>query len=744
MPLQLPVLDNSSFEAILAEARRRIPVHTPEWTNFAGDSDPGITLVQLFAFMADGLLYRANRIPERNRLKFLQLLGIPLQPAATARGIVTLLNERGPVAGLPLDRGVVVTAGEVGYLTRDGVTVLPVEAQVYYKQPISRDDPRYAGYLARYQAVRLALAAEQDEDADPEDVPLDLDFYESALMSLPTPANPSPLLDLAQTSDLAIYIVLLAPRNVDPALVREALANEVLSIGVAPALAGSVPPLLPARLAAQRRDTPRLIYEIADVRPDASDASYSRLRLVQDPDVLSDVGVVQVQLPEVAGLQTWELADPLREGVGRFPPRIEDEQVRERVVTWLRVSLAPAEPGVAQPTARLNWVGINAARIVQAVPVVNELLGVGSGEPDQSFAVANTPVIPSSFRLVVEGPDGLAQLWRMTDDLLAAQRDELVFTLDPEAGVVRFGDGMRGARPPGGRRLAASYEYGGGLRGNVAIGAIKASPDPRLQGGFKVENPLATWGGDLGQSLNEAERDIPLTLRHRDRLVTALDFRDVTLRTPGVDVGRVEVLTLFRPDNPGATAAGVVTVLVVPRFDAVRPRWPMPDRLFLRTVCDYLDERRLITTEVYVRGPTYIPVYVTVGIKVRAGFFADVVRQQASDRLYEYLSALPPGGPDLAGWPLDKRLLDRDLEAVVTRVPGVEFVNQLHLGVDVGAGVIDASGEHALSGLELPMLSRVSVVEGDAEPLAAVLDSQPEAAPGGRSVVPVPVSRTKC
>ncbi|MCB0253129.1 MAG: putative baseplate assembly protein, partial [Anaerolineae bacterium] len=85
MPLTVPNLDDRNFEQLVAETRARIPVHTPEWTNL-NDSDPGITLVQLFAFMTENLLYRSNRIPERNRKKFLSLLNIPLRPASPARG----------------------------------------------------------------------------------------------------------------------------------------------------------------------------------------------------------------------------------------------------------------------------------------------------------------------------------------------------------------------------------------------------------------------------------------------------------------------------------------------------------------------------------------------------------------------------------------------------------------------------------------------------------------------------------
>lgn len=745
MPLQLPLLDDTNFESLLAEAKRRIPVHTPEWTNFAGESDPGITIVELFAFLADNVIYRANRIPERNRLKFLQLLGIPLQPAAAAHGIVTIQNERGPVEVLPLDRGVVMMAGGAGFLTRDGVTVLPVEARVYYKQRIDQSDPRYEAYRVRYEAIRLAIEAEQEDETGAavasEPLPVDLEFYESLPMPLPTLSNPRPAVDLAQAGGQALYIALLAPLNVPLDQARAAIADEVLSIGVAPDLADTVAPLLPQRPGATRASGPRVAFEIADVQPGEPSAAYSRLRAVLEPDVLSNVGVVQLQMPPVGRIQTWDFSDPLREGVGDFPPAVEDTQVRDRIITWIRVRLASDDSAKAPPVARLTWVGINAARVDQAVSVVNELIGVGNGEPDQVFGLANTPVLPGSVRLVVEGPDGLGYFWRLTDDLLSAAEHEPAFALDPEAGLARFGDGLRGQRPAAGRRIVVSYEYGGGTQGNVAIGAVKTSPDVRLQGGFTIANPLPTWGGDIGQSVAEAERDIPLTLRHRDRLVTTQDFRDIALRTPGVDVGRAEVLPLTRPDTPTADAPGAVTVLVVPLLDAVRPRWPAPDRLFLQTICDYLEPRRLITTEVYVRGPVYLAVYVTVGIQAQAGYFVDVVKQSVTARLYEYLSALPSGGSDGAGWPLGKRLLRKDLEAVATRVPGVEFVRSLRMGV----GDAEERDEYAIAGLELPMLEGIAVVEGEAEPLTTVLlggivgDAAAE-----RRVVPVPVTRSKC
>src|SRR5689334_2914089 len=102
MPITIPSIDDRRYQDLLNEALARIPVHTPEWTNF-NKSDPGVTLVEIFAFLTETLLYRSNQIPERNRRKFLKLLGMPLEPASAARGLVAISNEKGPLAATVLD-----------------------------------------------------------------------------------------------------------------------------------------------------------------------------------------------------------------------------------------------------------------------------------------------------------------------------------------------------------------------------------------------------------------------------------------------------------------------------------------------------------------------------------------------------------------------------------------------------------------------------------------------------------------
>lgn len=78
MSLPIPNLDDIDFEALVKEAKSLIPVYTSEWTNH-NPSDPGITLVELFAWLCEMIMYRIDRIPEKNYIRFLNLLGIELE-----------------------------------------------------------------------------------------------------------------------------------------------------------------------------------------------------------------------------------------------------------------------------------------------------------------------------------------------------------------------------------------------------------------------------------------------------------------------------------------------------------------------------------------------------------------------------------------------------------------------------------------------------------------------------------------
>src|SRR5262249_35247130 len=88
MPLPLPNLDDRHFQNLVDEAKRRIPHYCPEWTDH-NVSDPGVTLIELFAGMVDTLIYRLNQVPKKNYIAFMNLMGLKLEPPVAAKADLT-------------------------------------------------------------------------------------------------------------------------------------------------------------------------------------------------------------------------------------------------------------------------------------------------------------------------------------------------------------------------------------------------------------------------------------------------------------------------------------------------------------------------------------------------------------------------------------------------------------------------------------------------------------------------------
>lgn len=735
MPIPDPIIDDRDHRRIFEEARARIAVHTPEWTN-TSDADPGITILQLFAFMVESMLYRANRVPERHRLAFLRLLGVGLRPAEPARGIVSFSNPRAPLPPVTIRAGTELLAGRTAFRTVDEVSVLPLEAYACTKRRPVLSGAARERTMAVYAALYEGFAPEGGAFA----------IYETTPLQPPRAGEPPPVLDLdADTVDGCLWVALLArtPDLVGPT--RDAVARQWLTIAITPDLAGDRATLAPDDDTLPA-DAPGFIVEVPAVDPARPGAPpeprYRPVDTIPITDPASGPAIIRVSLPAPDELATWADLDPIEAGVGGFPPPIPDDDAGARVVTWLRIRCrASDDPARTGLDARIGHVAVNAARITQRLRAVAEPLGTGTGEPDQSFTLANTPVIvDEALRLTVGG-----EVWRVIDDLGAAGPEvpgaspapddtpSRVFTVDRESGVIRFGDGLRGARPPRGAVIAASYDHGGGLDGLVPIGAIAKGPSLPL--GIRVANPLPTWGASEAESVDQAERSIPARIRHRDRAVTGEDFADIVRQTPGVRLGRVEVLPLTDPEMPDVRVPGVVTVLVVPDAGPDRPH-PSPDRLFLEAVCRYLEPRRLITTRIHVIGPVYVPLRLSVGIEPTTGRDPAAVARDVRTALGAFLSPTG-GGFDASGWPLGRDVDAAELLTVAARVPGVSTVRGVSMADDGGR----ETDRVEIGPISLPMLAALSVRLGRPDP-ASTLGATPAA--GGPIALPIPIVPDAC
>lgn len=757
MPLPAPPTDNRRYQDLVNELVARIPVHTPEWTNF-NNADPGITLIQLYAHIAESILYRANQIPDRNRQKFLQLLGIPLNPAQEAKGIVVFANERAPLDKLLLPAGTELAAGAVPFLTATGLDLLPVESRCFVKQ-------NAVGLTEDLEDYYKLLYASYGEDA-----PDNFTMYQSVEI------DPAAGFAFADSIDRTIWIALLGreidrdPLAADPwGNVREKLGGRPLSLGYVPARDEGSRVVGPEEGNAPLADLlsfamPRGDQSIAFDASGHPVAGYQQLTVRADFDPLSQAGIIELTLPPAGQLRSWQDLDPLESGVGDLPPAIENDKTASRLISWLKVSAGPAA------NLRGSWIGINAAQVRQLVEVNNERLTDGDGRPDQQRALSRAPVLAGSLKLVSVRGQTVSE-WRETDDILTADPEVPLlapgeappthgtdyFIADAEAGVLTFGDGLTGRRPSTAEALYASYAYSEGKEGNVGAGAIKSGPG--LPGGVKVLNPVATWGGADSETIAQGEKQVRRRLQNRDRLVTLNDFTSIAWRTPGIDIGRIEVIPASHPDIwpvDAGTVPGAVTVMAIPANDAAFPAAPRPDRSFVNALCAYLDPRRLVTTELAIRGASYVGIWLSIGVEIAGGHNSAEVTENIRARIKAYLSPLPQPGtviPDLIeplyapeadpavrGWPLGRAINARMVLAEVARVAGVLSVADVLLAKGNGSETETV----AIAGLELPELLGISVVVGDPVSLDSLRGAQSTASTSGAPRLPVPVMAESC
>src|SRR5262245_9662384 len=108
-----PKLDDRTFKDIVDEAVSLIPRYAPEWTNHNA-ADPGVTLIELAAWMTDLLIYRLNQVPEKNYVAFLNLLGIKLRAPRAARALLQFKLVDGVTKPQRVPKGTQVSTPQAG------------------------------------------------------------------------------------------------------------------------------------------------------------------------------------------------------------------------------------------------------------------------------------------------------------------------------------------------------------------------------------------------------------------------------------------------------------------------------------------------------------------------------------------------------------------------------------------------------------------------------------------------------
>ena len=642
MPIPAPNLDDLRFQKDLVdEARKRIIHYCPDWTEY-NLSDPGITLIELFAWMIETLSFRINRVPEKNYIKFLDLLGLQFQPASSARTELTFWLSA-PLPFGPDDTTTVMIPPQLEVRTLSGspeeiVFSTDQAKEVFPPQlfQLRRDSESHRNYHARLGIEVFQPFQKRPQQGDT--------FF----------------LGFAPNQDLSGHLLQLS-----------FTCEPTEAVGI-------------------RRQDPPLVWECSlggdhwqEIVPSRQPGEMDTTGGLNNPE-----GQIVLYLPLTARPDTVF-------GQNAFWLRCRFQQREAAQGAYIEspriVSISAATLG-------------SAVYATHAQVVEYENLGQSSGEPGQSFQLRHAPVLSLAENegLEVEemrNGEVVFVPWQLVSSFAGAGLYERCYLLEPATGTVELGPAVRqpdgtvrqyGRVPESDRRLRfRKYRYGGGVQGNLEANTLQTITSS-VAYLARVNNLQRASGGRDQENLEELKLRAQRQLQAQNRAVTAQDF-ELLMQNFSRTVARVKCLT---PQMPGAgLRQGSIEILVVP---AVREAL-MAGNLgllhlsqpFIEEARAYLDRYRLLTASVQLREPRYVGVQVMADIMVDDYSNPVVVRERVRQCLQDFLSPIPllEEGSELrslftdnsAGWPFGKGLFSAEVSTMIHRVPGVKYVMGVRL-----------------------------------------------------------------
>lgn len=672
-------LDDRTFQAIVDDTKRRIAQRCPEWTDH-NVSDPGVTLVELFAGMIEMMIFRLNQVPEKNYRKYLELIGISLQPPAAA-GTTLLFRLARPIS--TGDDGGLVPPALPAYRTT--ASTLRTEVDEAIEFVTVKDVAFQAPQIVAVFAAPAGLAvSQQTSDAGIRrysatvfDTPLSEDILSEGDSREGAYSKISPYFfpiyqDQPETDD-CLYIGF------------ETTAGQLLELSV-DGLPGAAVGLMP--------EAPLQVWEAFD--PDAD--GWVRLNTIHEnlAGFARPAGRIEFLLP--------------LNGARRFLQGIDAHWIRcrytERVAELdqyltqdLRIQGYERSPRIRNLEARCTGAAVPA---LNCSVVFNEMLGESTGLPGQSFSLNQGPVLEldeSEQRLWVLEPteDGepIRYEFSLVADFSASTSEDRHFTFDALAGTISFGPTIvapsgeatqYGAVPPKGHSIVVPrYRIGGGAQGNIRAGFV-STLKAEASGISEVRNIRPAEGGLNRETLEHAKLRALDRLKVQNRAVTAEDFallakKALAGRSRENPVGRAHCLGADyeqRVESEGGLPAGTVQVLLIP-FLGKDVLFPEPDELHVseetvKHVKLFLEDRKLLTTRLLVTTPEYV--FVSSEIHVVSTSKADpvLVAKEVELRLARFIHPLY-GGASGAGWEFGRTLRANDLYSLIADVPGVGFLH---------------------------------------------------------------------
>lgn len=642
--IQSKNLDNQTFEEITAHSVSRIPGLSGNWTNF-NLSDPGITLVDLFAWYKEMQQYQLNFFSDEIAERLLALTGTHLLPEKAAEcmlkiyedperdypvltrletkeGIVFELAEKIPDT-LPQLTGVHIIDGrravDVRPLLREGAGFSPFNFEGERQTEIVLEFDTADAEISVWFEISEHSRTKRNPVEEGTEAPRIIEWFSETLSDDPVVADETNSLSHSGRITFKLDGKHIIGTLVDPGCEEEVIIKNI-EVG---------------HFRAIQKQT------ISDIRKFTAESS-PEYKLTFD-DALGLVGEPTAFVRKAEG---WTQAEVKKED--------DSENVRTLSVN----------------TEEALQDGQENLKVCMTDPIhFYDMFFDSTGMPGQEIQLEVNGKIPvhEYFTLICDTrePDGtIAQEeWHEVNDFYSCDSRSRVFMYDSERERIIFGDGNQGAIVPAGKNaifvagMALSECAGGNIPQNAGLYFSE-----NLQ---QIENDEAS-GGRNREKISDAMMRFRYRLTHTRKCVTQADFERAATETPGFRVMEARAIAGFDRREPTRKArCPVVTVVVVPDSDEINP---VPDERFIRAVSKNIESRRTVGTMVRVTGPVYIPVDVSLEIMADEDISSEEIRKRIAE-------SFQTGKRRKIG----DAIALMDIETAVTEIRGVLSVSRINI-----------------------------------------------------------------
>jgi len=628
MPLPLPNLDDRRWQDLTQEAIPLIPRYAPQWTDF-NTHDPGITLMEMFAWVTESLVYRLNQIPDRFKWKFLEFIGYPKRGPLPA---YTVLAFQPVPAGAPFE---VPSGTQFAAINANGTTVP----------------------FATMRAIDLAMVTLSALQVDTgsgtlRDYSRDL-FDGLPVTALGTDPEPGAALyfgfeTIPSASPVALWLWFAGPGNGmqdRERIIAEAAAQKAACQPVTPGwTCGGV---LAAATECSFTPVPtpphhsaRIVWEVftgatwTALTPVAMPARPAAGEVMDDTRSLTLNGLVEVNLPaSISKTALGTVATPfyylrarLASGAYDAPVVLTSVQpnavaVVQRIPLWQQLTIAATVPPLATPPAPGQQISLQftlsndltiQALSVQSPPSTGQpaftllnyvaptgaktgsitlevaAAGTGTAVPWQQVFIPGAPVQNRCIRVFTHEGKNWTE-WTQVADFEAARRTDLFYTLDPTSGLINCGDGEHGQVFPQSSAIVvtgfATLADGGNILPKQVSGLAKTPVDTVLLSsltaanrallGKIAANPVPALDGLPAAPLTELEGEAAEVIAAHERILDLAESSQVTTLD---QIPKSQVLALPAPSQAVNLLDTERIALDVPGTVVARARaWPDTD-----------------------------------------------------------------------------------------------------------------------------------------------------------------------